>query len=234
MVQDSTDDKSTLVQVMAYGLVPSGNKPLPEFHNVVPDLCCHLASLGHNELPVIQGGLAKVTLILKALYFLIHFMIHNKSIITKKELRCFSWDEIIAKCHQAITWNVETHLQWHTLSIFHCVLWLKSHILFEITFRCVPSSFMISLHWLRDSSLMLHVLTLNMRGPSYLGLTRSISWLLMPWLITSPGHQQPWYWLSRICRSFLRKDFKYLCQINVVEWHKMQIYVYVTCDKFST
>ena len=50
-------------------------------------------------------------------------------------------------------------------------------------------------------------LTLNVRGPSYLGLTRSISWLLMPWLFTSPGHQQPWYWLYRICRSFsyLRK-----------------------------
>ena len=31
-------------------------------------------------------------------------------------------------------------------------------------------------------------LTLNVRGPSYLGLTRSISWLLIPWLLTSPGH----------------------------------------------
>ena len=40
-------------------------------------------------------------------------------------------------------------------------------------------------------------LTLNVRGPIYLGLTRSISWLL-----TSPGHQQPWYWLCRICRSW--------------------------------
>ena len=39
----------------------------------------------------------------------------------------------------------------------------------------------------------LSVLTLNVRGPSYLGLTRSISWLLMPWLLTSPGHQQPRY-----------------------------------------
>ena len=78
--------------------------------------------------------------------------------------------------------------------------------------------------------------TLNVRGPSYLGLTRSISWLLMPWLLTSPGHQQPWYWLYRICRSFsyLRKDFKYLCHINVEEWHKMQIYVYVPSEKFST
>ena len=65
--------------------------------------------------------------------------------------------------------------------------------------------------------------TLSVQGPSYLGLTRSISWLQMPWLLTSPGHQQPWYWLYRICRScsYLRKDFKYLCQINVEEWHKM-------------
>ena len=71
------------------------------------------------------------------------------------------------------------------------------------------------------------VLTLNVRGPSYLGLTRSISWLMMPWLLTSPGHQQPWYWLYRMCRSFSysRKDFKYMCQISVEEWHKMQIYV---------
>ena len=60
-------------------------------------------------------------------------------------------------------------------------------------------------------------------GPSFLGLTRSISWLLMPWLLTSPGHQQPWYWLYRICRSwsYLRKDFNYLCHINVEQWHKM-------------
>ena len=51
----------------------------------------------------------------------------------------------------------------------------------------------------------------------YLGLTRSISWLLMPWLLTSPGHQQPWYWLCRICKSwfYLRKNFKYLCHIYV-------------------
>ena len=48
-----------------------------------------------------------------------------------------------------------------------------------------------------------HALTLNVRGPSYLDLTRSIRWLLMPWLLMSPGHQQPWYWLCRISRSGL-------------------------------
>ena len=65
--------------------------------------------------------------------------------------------------------------------------------------------------------------TLNVRGPSYLGLTRSISWLLMPWLLTSPGHQQPWYWLCRRGRflSYLGKNFNYLRRINVAKWHKM-------------
>ena len=24
--------------------------------------------------------------------------------------------------------------------------------------------------------------------------TKSMPWLLMPWLLASPGHQQPWYW----------------------------------------
>ena len=30
---------------------------------------------------------------------------------------------------------------------------------------------------------------------------RSISWLLMPWLLVSPGHQQPFYWWYRSNRS---------------------------------
>ena len=66
-------------------------------------------------------------------------------------------------------------------------------------------------------------LTLNVWGPSYLGLTRSISWLLMPWLLTLPGHQQPWYWLCIIGRflSYLRKDLNYLRRINVEKWYKM-------------
>ena len=92
----------------------------------------------------------------------------------------------------------------------------------------------------RPFCLGLNVLTLNMRGPSYLGLTRSISWLLMPWLLTSPGHQQPWYWLCKICKSwsYLRKDFKgglfdnmyhlwhrFSEQINLANVHYPQIWI---------
>ena len=44
--------------------------------------------------------------------------------------------------------------------------------------------------------------THNVRGPSYLGLTRPISWLVMLWLLASPGHQQPWHWLCEISKSW--------------------------------
>ena len=80
----------------------------------------------------------------------------------------------------------------------------------------------ICLQLLYIKSLML-CLTLNVRGPSYLGLTKSILWLLMPWLLASPEHQQPWYLLCRIGRSlyYSRRKFNYLCHISVEEWHKM-------------
>ena len=66
-------------------------------------------------------------------------------------------------------------------------------------------------------------LTLSMRGPSYLGSMRSVLWLLMLWLLASAGHQQPWYWLCEIGKSwyFTRKDFNYLCHVSGEDWHKM-------------
>ena len=32
----------------------------------------------------------------------------------------------------------------------------------------------------------------------------------MTWLLTSPGHQQLWYWLFRINASLMKEDFEYL------------------------
>ena len=69
----------------------------------------------------------------------------------------------------------------------------------------------------------LNVLTLSMGETELSWLTRSISGLLMPWLLASPGHQQPWYWLCKIDKSwsYTRKDFNYLWHVSVEEWHKM-------------
>ena len=40
----------------------------------------------------------------------------------------------------------------------------------------------------------------------------------MPWLLASPGHQQPWYWSCRIGRSlsYSGRNFNYLCQLPVL------------------
>ena len=39
----------------------------------------------------------------------------------------------------------------------------------------------------------------------------------------SPRHQHPRYWLCRTGKflSYLRRDFNYLCHVNVEEWHPM-------------
>ena len=41
-------------------------------------------------------------------------------------------------------------------------------------------------------------LTILVLKLEYFGWTRLLQWQLMPWLLASPGHQQPWYWLYRI------------------------------------
>ena len=38
----------------------------------------------------------------------------------------------------------------------------------------------------------------NYSWPNYCDSTYSILWLLMPWLLASPGHQHPWYSLCRV------------------------------------
>ena len=47
---------------------------------------------------------------------------------------------------------------------------------------------------------------------------RPISWLLLPWLLSSPGHQHPRYWLYRInCSCLPREGF--LChRMGVNKW----------------
>ena len=63
-------------------------------------------------------------------------------------------------------------------------------------------------------------LTYLVLKPKYFMQSRSILWLLIPWLFVLPGHQQPWYWICRINGSLssTRKDFNYLCHIRIVKW----------------
>ena len=51
-------------------------------------------------------------------------------------------------------------------------------------------------------------------GGDYSWQTGSVSWLLMPWLLPSPGHQQPWYWQCEM------SVFLYSVSVNLDNhWH---------------
>ena len=60
----------------------------------------------------------------------------------------------------------------------------------------------------------------------YCGRTMSIPWLLMPWLLMSPGHQQTWHWLCRVNGSLssTRRDFNHLCHLS---HEKNQKYIFM-------
>ena len=62
-----------------------------------------------------------------------------------------------------------------------------------------------------------HVLNLLVLRPEYCGKTRSIAWLLMPWLFASPGHGQQLYWWCRIKTSLscMRTDINFQHHSNI-------------------
>ena len=61
-------------------------------------------------------------------------------------------------------------------------------------------------------------LTLPVLKLEYSSQTGSIPLLLMPWFLTSPSHQQPWFWLCKKvarCLSSVRTNSIYLCHFEV-------------------
>ena len=74
----------------------------------------------------------------------------------------------------------------------------------------------ISSFWLFLDGFMSPHLVLK---PENSGISRSISWMLMPWLLASPGHQQPWYCPCRANESLFstRNVFNYLWWWEMIE-----------------
>ena len=110
------------------------------------------------------------------------------------------------------------------LYILLCSCWASAYCSDMILGRFIWFNLPTSIYTIFDiSDSKILVLTHNMQGLSYLSLTRSISWLLMPWLLASPGHQHPSYWLRRIGESlsYRRNDFNNLCHVILEEWWEL-------------
>ena len=67
-----------------------------------------------------------------------------------------------------------------------------------------------------------------LQGPSYPGYTKSISWLLMSWILASPGHHRSWYWMCKLVMflSYMREDFH---TIVVFVWSNYIDCRYISC-----
>ena len=61
----------------------------------------------------------------------------------------------------------------------------------------------------------------NVTGVLVISNSWSIPWLLIPWLLASPGHQQPWRWTCLVTGSLssTRKKFIYQYHHNIRCWH---------------
>ena len=107
------------------------------------------------------------------------------------------------------SWPMKSQLGNQTTEKLYYIIIYPHHLILMSILRSLPDQWTL--------------LTLSVWGPSHIGLIWSISWLLMPWLLLSPGHQQPWYCLCGIAQSwsFMRNDFNYLGHVNVEVWHEM-------------
>ena len=114
-----------------------------------------------------------------------------------------------------VDWTSRNQIQWHFNEITNIFCQ-------ENAFEHIVSK--IAAIWVRLPCVTFLVLKLEHSGRSW-----SIPWLLMPWLLALPGHQQPWYWLNKINKSSTatRKDFYSLCHLNFARWKKK--YPYFLC-----
>ena len=117
--------------------------------------------------------------------------------------------------------NIDQVLCHHVVSLGHSELILQKKCNIRLIDDLVTDGVKGNFH-----KILMHLLTLLVLKWEYSEITRRISWLMMPWLLESSGHQQLWYWLGRISRSLssTKNDFSDLHLHSVEKWYEMQIY----------
>ena len=128
----------------------------------------------------------------------------HKGPVTRK---MFPFDDVIMMSRSARQCSIS---YWYTIEAFisypyihpgcHCN---TTQILFILRNRRFPSDDQTTscCAFIMFYSIRTHISALLMLRLQQSGRLRSMPWLLMLWPLSSPGHQQPWYWINRIAGS---------------------------------
>ena len=84
----------------------------------------------------------------------------------------------------------------------------------------IPLTVTMSVLTSLETSVLYHHFNLSGDEIEILWETQYTAMMLMPWLLVSPCHQQPLYWLHRLNRSLssMKKNFNYQCVLSVGKW----------------
>ena len=93
-------------------------------------------------------------------------------------------------------------------------------VLFRTSYKRSNCFCFVLIRFLIRQYIRSEILTLLVLKSEYSELTRSIQWLLMPFLIATTGHQHPPLWRCRINRSVFSTRKGFIPE----KWGKMQIY----------
>ena len=171
-----------------------------------------------------------------------YFVSHNMNYVTLQSLLSFHdgywwlgaylapWDLLASCWHMHVGASRETNFSLEKTWV-SCACYSANMIEQDKIQPCklMPEDLLMVIpHWLSQTmhfwaEIHQQPLTLLMPIPEDSGRTQPIPWLLMPWLLLSPGHQQPWHCTCRMDRSLssIRNDFNYLHYPNVEKWYKI-------------
>ena len=131
-------------------------------------------------------------------------------------------DALVPKVTRASSGMVLTVKDRQHIGLLHCEFGLILMNKIKVMIWNVNASLIVFKHFIITR------VNLTMWVPVCPRQTRTISWLLMSWLLVSPGHQQSWYWSYKMgmLLSSLRVGLHNLSCFSFVETWNVTTYPY--------
>ena len=149
--------------------MPSGNKPLPGpmLTQIYVAIWRHQVTMSWADTYVYDAcGQLQTTSNLQKLHKIFRYWLVTYSVTS----------QYLNQCSLILNWSLRNTFQWNFITN-------ANNFIIKGIWNC---------HLRNVGRFVQASVTLNVWGLNYSFLTMSISWLLMHWLLVSPGHQYPW------------------------------------------